>query len=431
MRRGWPYLLGVLVLAATGCSGGSGPSAQSGHGGPVSIVMWQPYTGGGARFMNDLAATWNKAHPRIHVTMQSEGNSDYALQKVETAIAGGSYPNIAYLYGSWAANIASTPKAVSVNSYIRGDPGFHWNDFWPAERRAATVKGKIIGIPALVDNLAVMYNKTLFRQARLPYPSPGWTWDQFRADARALTDPAKKVFGVYFPADGTENTSWQFEAMLWEAGGNILNPADTRAVFNSPAGVRALSMLGDMANADHSLLVDTSGQKGWGLFNSGKLGLYITGPWDEPGLTVNYGVAQMPSFTGSPGGHQTISGPDNWVIFDHGAAVNKAAFEFLAWMTQGANDLRNAMIQATLPIRQSELGLPAYRSILLKKWPEIGVWVQNEHNAVKARPVTPLYPKVSADLANAVVSVLLGRSQPGPALNSAAQQANAILAGGG
>ena len=32
----------------------------------------------------------------------------------------------------------------------------------------ATVNGKVIGIPALVDNLAVVYNKKLFAQAGLP-----------------------------------------------------------------------------------------------------------------------------------------------------------------------------------------------------------------------------------------------------------------------
>ncbi len=40
----------------------------------------------------------------------------------------------------------------------------------------ATVNGKVIGIPALVDNLAVVYNKTLFAQAGLQLPSPDWTW---------------------------------------------------------------------------------------------------------------------------------------------------------------------------------------------------------------------------------------------------------------
>ena len=44
------------------------------------------------------------------MTPQFYGNTDYALQKVLAAIAGGKPPDISYLYGSWAANIATNPK---------------------------------------------------------------------------------------------------------------------------------------------------------------------------------------------------------------------------------------------------------------------------------------------------------------------------------
>ena len=35
-------------------------------------------------------------------------------------------------------------------------------------------------MPALVDNLALVYNKKLFDQAGLAYPTADWTWDDFR-----------------------------------------------------------------------------------------------------------------------------------------------------------------------------------------------------------------------------------------------------------
>ena len=83
----------------------------------------------------------------------------------------------------------------------------------------ATVNGKVIGIPALVDNLAVVYNKTLFAKAHLPLPGPDWTWAQFLADAKKLTDPASKQFGTAYVTPGSEDTVWHWEALLWEAGG--------------------------------------------------------------------------------------------------------------------------------------------------------------------------------------------------------------------
>ena len=47
--------------------------------------------------------------------------------------------------------------------------------------------------------------------------------------------------------------------------------------------------------------------------------MLVTGPWDLSSLPdIDYGVQVMPTFAGSSGGHQTIAGPDNWVVFNNG-----------------------------------------------------------------------------------------------------------------
>ena len=120
---------------------------------------------------------------------------------------------------------------------MQGD-GWNWNDFYPAEQAAATVDGHVYGVPALVDNLAIVYNKALFDAAGLAYPSADWTWDRLRDRREGADRPAKKQFGVAFPADASEDTVWHFDAMLWEGGGDILNADNTQATFNSPAGSR-------------------------------------------------------------------------------------------------------------------------------------------------------------------------------------------------
>ena len=70
--------------------------------------------------------------------------------------------------------------------------------------------------------------------------------------------------------------------------------------------------------------------------------MIITGPWDLSTFPdVKYGVQIMPSF--DPGGsHQTIAGPDNWVVFDNGPARVDASCEFLQFLTSPANLLQNS-----------------------------------------------------------------------------------------
>jgi multiple sugar transport system substrate-binding protein len=413
----------LAALCLVACGAGSGGSG--GNGG--SIQIWNGYTQAEAKAFAHLISVYNKQNP--HQTVSSFFvNNDNSLQKVLTAVRGGSVPDIAYLYGSWAPNVAQIPQVVTLNSVVQR-PGVNWTDFWVGERDVATVKGRVIGIPALVDNLAVVYNKTLFSQAGLQPPGPGWTWAQFTADAKKLTDPARKQFGTAYVTPGTEDTVWHWEPLLWEAGGAILTPDNKKAAFDSAAGLQALTTLQRMAVSDHSMYLDPSDQAYTNLFNSGKIGMLVTGPWDLSSFpSVHYGVQIMPSFPGTSAGHQTISGPDNWVIFNNGSARVKAAEKFLLWLTAPAQVKYFSLHTGDLPTRASVGSAPGFYAQMNTALPGVGAFISNLGNVRQARPQIPTYPKISQVLGNMIVSVLLGKSQPSAALASAAQQVNQILA---
>src|SRR5579863_2557746 len=348
-------LLGVAVascLVALGLAACGSDASGGSSGGGQAISIWEGYTGAEAKTFTHLVAEYDKQHPGVTVASLYVNNDD-TLQKVLTAVRGGSPPDIAYLYGSWAPNVAQIPQVVNLTKVVQR-PGVNWSDFWVGERDVATVNGKVIGIPALVDNLAVVYNKTLFAQAHLAPPSPSWTWPQFVSDAAKLTDPARKQFGTAYVTPGNEDTVWHWEALLWEAGGQILKPGNKQAAFDSPAGLKALSTLREMAVTDHSMYLDPTDQAYANLFNSGKIGMLVTGPWDLSGFpNVHYGVQIMPAFPGTSGGHQTISGPDNWVIFNNGASEVAAAEKFLLWYTAPAQVKYFSLHTGDLPTRAS------------------------------------------------------------------------------
>jgi multiple sugar transport system substrate-binding protein len=427
MRRHWLRLSAAFVITALGVAA-CGSDASSNSSGSRSISIWEGYTGPEAKAFAHLVSVYDKSHPSVTVSSLFV-NNDNTLQKVLTAVRGGSPPDIAYLYGSWAPNVAQIPQVVNL-SHVVSQPSVNWDDFWVGERDVATVNGKVIGIPALVDNLGVVYNKTLFAQAHLSPPGPNWTWPQFVADAKALTDPAKKQFGTAYVTPGTEDTVWHYEALLWEAGGSILAPGNKKAAFDSPAGLTALNTLRQMAVTDHSMYLDPTDSQYANLFNSGKIGMLVTGPWDL-GLfpSVKYGVQIMPSFPGTDGGHQTISGPDNWVIFNNGSAQVQAAEKFLLWLTAAPQMRYFSLHTGDLPIRRSVEDSPGFGQQMDQALPGVDTFISNLGNVRQARPQTPLYPKVSQVLGNMVVSVLLGKSQPAAALASAAQQVNSDLAG--
>ena len=60
----------------------------------------------------------------------------------------------------------------------------------------------------------------------------------------------------------------------------------------------ALKFLKDM-NADGSIYHDSTDEKGYQLFLSGRLGMLVTGPWalyDVTQAKIDYGVQLMPAF---------------------------------------------------------------------------------------------------------------------------------------
>jgi multiple sugar transport system substrate-binding protein len=424
--------IAALTLALTGCAGSSGPSStQSPSGasptGTVTIQFWHAQTDTAAKVMQQLVNSFNASHPNIVVQASSGGTSTGdLLPKVTTAIAAGTYPDIAYVYGSYAANIAQSGKTVNLANRIH-EPGFDWNNFYPASKQIVSPGGKVIGFPALIDNLSVIYNKKLFAAAGVPDPSPDWTWSDFRNVAKKLTDPAKHIYGVNYPIGGDLlDTSWRFFPGLWQRGGQILSSDDKQALFNSQAGVQNLTLWQQMATADKSVYLDPTAGKAEPLFTSGHLAMFVSGPWEVPTLNeanVDWADVQLPAVNGN---HQTVSGPDNWVVFNQSPARVNAAVEFLEWLTAPQQELTWMMGSGSLPIRPSILQLPGYQQYL-QKYPGIGPMAENLSNAKEAMPTLPQWPRVINALGTGIASALLGKADPKAALDQAAQKADTIL----
>src|SRR5436305_1127035 len=264
MRTHW---LGVAIASALVALGlaACGSDASNGSGGGTTVTIWEGYTQTEAKAFAHLVSEYNKQHPGTTVSSLFV-NNDNSLQKVLTAVRGGSPPDIA----------------------------------------------------------------------------------------------------------------WHWEALLWEAGGQIRKPGNKQAAFDSPAGLQALTTLRDMAVTDHSMYLDPSDQAYTNLFNSGKIGMLVTGPWDLSVFPdVQYGVQVMPSFPGAAGGHQTISGPDNWVIFNNGATHTAAAEKFLLWLTAPAQVKYFSLATGDLPIRRSVETAPGFLHQMDKALPGVDMFITN------------------------------------------------------
>jgi multiple sugar transport system substrate-binding protein len=415
----------LVAASCAGCGGSSG-GGSSKSSGPVTITLSQGYTDVEAKELKAEVAQWNTLNPTMKVNLLFNGGNDSALQKTVAGFTAGNYPDAAYEFGSSAAQLARQPKLVDLTSTV-STPAMDWSDFYPSERQAATVNGKVVGVPALVDNLALVYNKKLFAAAGVTPPTATWTWQDFRDAAKRLSNPATHTYGWAYVNDASEDTVWRFLAMLWQAGGDLLNSDNTKPAFNGPAGMAALQQLHDMAVTDKSVYLDTGNDNYLNLFNSGKIAMMWTGPWDLSSINsnVSYGVTLLPGYNGD---HETISGPDLYLLFDHSSARSAAAVKFIEWLTSAKVHIGFAVATGDLPLRKSETTLPEYQTFL-KKYPSEQVFVDNLDNVKHVRPNISSYAQVSTGVGQMVQSVLLGRAQPADALKTGSQAVTSALAG--
>lgn len=418
----------ALVVGVSACSAGRTGATTLDTEADVTLTIWTGQTEQAQTMLEGLAAEFQKAHPNVKLDVSPGASStEDLLQKLSAGFAGGSYPDVSYAFGAWASQLERSNRTLDITDKV-SQPDVAWDEFSPAARATVQPTGnKTIGFPAIVDNLSLIYNKTVFDAAGVGYPTDEWTWDEFRAAAQKLTDTSTNTYGYAYSVSGSEETTWQFWPHLWQNGGQILSDDNATAAFNSPEGTKALEFLRAMAVDDKSVYLDQTDTKFAQLFATDRIGMMTSGPWQLYDLNTagtNYGVTNLP---GIDGDHQTVSGPDIWVLFDH-KDVNRAywSYEWTKWLTAAEQDERWNVKMGNLPIRSSEIDSAAFTE-QVAEFPGLDVMAANGANAKQPRPTVPGYVGLSEAIGSEISRVLQGEGTPADALDNAAKKADEAL----
>ncbi|GAA0944212.1 ABC transporter substrate-binding protein [Virgisporangium aurantiacum] len=422
----------TLLLTVAGCTSDAdddnGRDAAEGYdpAAQVTLTWWTGQTEDAQTLAEKLAAEYTKAHPNVTIKASTGASTtDDLITKLSAGFTSDTYPDISYAYGSWAGELQASGKTQNLTKYVE-DPSVGWSELPEAARLTATSKGTVIGFPALVDNLALLYNKKLFDAAGLGYPTDNWSWDDFRSAAKKLTDQGKGQYGTAYSVSGSEDTTWHLWPLLWQHGGKILD--GKKPAFNSDAGVAALETFRAMAVDDKSMYLDQTDERYLPLFNDGHIGMVLSGPWamleaNQAGL--EFGVTALPGYNGD---HQTVSGPDLWVLYDHEDANRAGASrDFIKWLTSKEGDAKWNLALGNLPLRASERDTPEFASYV-QEYPGGQKFFDNLANAKQARPTVSGYEEMSRNVGDAIAKVLQGTESAKKALDEAAAKSRGALA---
>ncbi len=276
---------GLIVFALFGCQGK-----------PDSRVRIQLSTWGSAQEVTVLKAlirTFERTHPGIRVTLLHIPENYY--QKLHILVAGDMTPDVVFtnsinfpIYAAqgvfldlspWLAKQGGAEALSAAQFYPQALKAFTWQE---------TGHPPLLGaLPRDISNVVLFYNRDLFKQAGVPEPKAGWTWEEFREAADRLTldrnnDGDPDQFGVSFYS--TPPLFWL--PFVWSAGGDLFSPDRKRFMLAQPKAVEGLRFYADLRNKWHVApkKVESGGANMSQLFLQGKLAMMVNGRWSVPVL---------------------------------------------------------------------------------------------------------------------------------------------------
>ncbi|MGI6083220.1 MAG: ABC transporter substrate-binding protein [Limnochordia bacterium] len=302
-----------------------------------------------------------------------------------------------------------------LNSLMENDATFNRDRFFPAALEAYARDGIQYGLSSHFQVTSVWYNKELFDRAGLLYPKDDWTWEQFRADAKKLTqdhnnDGLMDQWGLALPHAAETMTPWVFSA-----GGDWVDDSDhpTRSAVSEPATLKGLQFIYELLTQDAVV------EPGNGLatpFYEGKVGMYsyyAVAQRMASFATFDYNVARLPA---GPAGAINSLVPG-------GLVMGKTNHEEEAWQFMKFFCQKGAFSYNTVPAY-----LPMART---NRWPFVPV--PSDYNraafvegALSARPQTIKHARV-ADILRTVNEVIVPAVRGGEALGSAVARADSLI----
>ena len=304
----------MAAAAVTGCgapsrpdgSGDTGSTDSSSDSGEESKdgVVQLTFMGWEAspletQAVKDGIAAFEKENPNIKVNYTPGlAGSEYNAKLLSSAAAG-SLPDVMFVSAESYRAIVSKGALWDITDQF--DENYPLDDFIDSSRQIMEVDGHVYGISSCTVSPIVYYNKDVFDQKGIDYPSADpencWTIDEFRDVAKKLT--SDDIYGVY----GLETVADTLNAQLLSNGGTRYNEDYTKSTMNSPENKEVFEIIKAIRTEDGSApdasTLDAVGMSAKQMLQTGKVAMLVDGSWSLQELAasdMNIGMAPLPSY---------------------------------------------------------------------------------------------------------------------------------------
>jgi sn-glycerol 3-phosphate transport system substrate-binding protein len=423
MKRVWALLLVLALLIPFVRSGPAGAAVDLKFFYPVSV------SGPLAKVMDGMVADFNRLQPGIHVTPVFAGGYFETMAKTQTSVQGGSPPDVAVLLSTDLFTLLDMNAIIPLDPFVGQAGGERFrNDFFEAFWLNSRIGKTIYSIPFQRSTIVLYYNKDAFQKAGLDPARPPKNWTELGQDAQKLTarDASGNItrWGVGIPTTGF--TYWLFQGFVAEAGGKLANQEGTEVYYNTPQARRALGYWFTLQD----MKVEPPNVTDWGTlpteFVAGKFAMiyHSTGS-----LTFVQSNAQFPfgtAFMPADKQYGTPTGGGNLYIFKNiPPERQKAAWEFVQWMTAPQQAARWSEATGYVAVRRSAFNIKLFQEYTAK-FPA-ALTARDQLQYAQPELSTHNGGEVQKILSDNLQAALTRAKTPDQALQAAQQQADQIL----
>ncbi len=382
--------------------------------------------------MNEkLIPEYERMHPDIRVEFETVSVADFE-PKLLTAVAAGMGPDI-FRVPSWnGVSYARKGLLAPVDFQAMGYTSQEdlLDDFIPGCFDAYAVKGVLYGLSFDAGTLGLFYGVKDFVEVGLDPNSPPSTWSELVTYGKKLVkyDKQGNIIRSAFqwPWGSYVWYMHTFSPILNQTGARILDDEETKCLLNSPEGLKALRIYGDMVNdriSDPGAVVIS-----WlSDVPEGYQSMVLSGPFSVGGYQVQY-----PDFKPIEDyriGHfpQVEGGKKSGILWSIGVGINSRsenpedAWEFLRWI------MREKYVDIFLgagntPFNADLLKNPRVADRMWYMSTFVDIMGYSEY-AVK----TDYYEQIKTSIGDMIERVCMGGVDPQEALDLAEIEINKLL----
>lgn len=278
--------IGLSGCAATGSDGGEVSADSKAE---ITYALWDKNQ---VPALEQNIADFNEDYPNITVKIDVTPWEQY-WTKLQTQASSKTLPDVFWMNGPNFQLYASNDQLAPVTDNV--DP----SNYPQALNDLYSYDGTQYGVPKDFDTVALWYNKDILEQAGVEAPSGEWTWDEFHAAAKQVSDKLKGE-GIYGVVAGLSNGQSSYYDTILQAGGEVISADGTTSGYDSPEAIKGIQfwtdLIADGSSPSVQQLADTEADA-W--FETGKAAFFWSGTWSvsrlaESSVADQITVAPLP-----------------------------------------------------------------------------------------------------------------------------------------